>query len=303
MKTFFKYYIIPGFSFITCTIILLSFFAKPYKYYTKKLSFILFIENILNFIFNEFKLIRQGFFKIFLKIIKIYFIYKFIFILNLVIWNFFIPCISTFITIFESNDVIYVPFTKVHKEFFDIAIDPSKYVINNINYRLFFGDVLKNWPIFFYFIFNQFFNIYLFLVCFFYKPKTFLLVLKSFWVYYYIFFFILLKFPIWFTDCIFVFRDIWCFTVILFILLFLFICVFFFKKPFIFLNTNRMFLGELRVEDFELNGKTAIYLASIFFYCLITITFFFYFIGWLPTTDKGYVFISILDPYFIYPKK
>ena len=64
-----------------------------------------------------------------------------------------------------------------------------------------------------------------------------------------------------------------------------------------------MFLGELSVDSFELNGKTAIYLASIFFYCLISITFFLYLIGWLPTTDKGYVFINILDPYFIYPKK
>lgn len=302
MKTFIKYYILPGFSVITCTIILLSFFAKPYRYCNKNLSFFLFIKNILNFIFNECKLIRQGVLKIFLKIIKIYFIYKFIFTLNLFVWDFFIPCLTTFITAADSTEVIYIPFTKVRKEFFDIAIDPSKYVINNINYRLFFCDIFKNWPVLFYFIFNQFFNLYLFLVCFFYKPKNFLLMFKSFWFYYYIFFLVLLKFPIWFTDFIFVFRDIWCFTVIIFILLFIFLCFFFFKNPFFILNTNNMFLGELRVDSFELNGKTVIYLASIFLYFLISLTFLFHLIGLLPTTDKDFVSINILDPYFIYPK-
>lgn len=300
MKLFLKLYLIPGIFYLSFTIFFLSFFQKPYRYFSVKNSSIFsFFYNYLNFLFNDFKIYRTGFFKILIKILKMYFIYQFILFINTPFYDFIIYVFNFFSMESDESFVFFIPFTHVYKETFDVSIEPVKFVINNINYNLFFYDLLKNWTLFLYFFLNQLFNFYIFLVIYFYT-KAFFSLINSFWFKYYIFFFLVLKSPIWFTDVLLENRDLWCFNLFLIIILFFLLIVLFSKTPFVFFKTSSAFLGELNVDSFELKGTTLIHLGSVYTFVLLAITLFLFSFNFLPLTDKQYFFTNILDPYFQY---
>lgn len=69
------------------------------------------------------------------------------------------------------------------------------------------------------------------------------------------------------------------------------------------MNSDNMFLGELNRTSFEIKGPSLIYLGSIYFFILCTITIFLYITDFLPLTDKDFIASAKLDPYFIHPSK
>lgn len=288
------------------TIFILSFFSKPYNYRTtinKNYTFFIFIKDVFNFLCTECKIIRNLILKACIKIIKIYLIYKIILFINISVYDLIK---DIFYSLYQTNSetpiVIFIPYTPTYKEYVDVSIDPFVYIKNHINYKLFFYDVAKKFPIFFYFILNFFFNIYIFIAFYFYT-KTFLSIIKSFWFYYYIFFFVILKTPIWFTNILTLNRELWCFTASIFIFIYLFLILYFFKKPWNILNKDTMFIGELNKTAIEIKGPFLIYLGSIYLLLFIFITLSLYLTNNLPLTDKDIISSIKLDPYFIPPTK